>query len=56
MDSNRHIIIMRVDNKPGVLSDSRLFTRGYNIDSLVTGPTEDPDVYHMTIPSSESGK
>ncbi|NLB15311.1 MAG: acetolactate synthase small subunit [Clostridiales bacterium] len=51
MDSNRHIIIMRVDNKPGVLSRiAGLFTRrGYNIDSLVTGPTEDPDVYHMTI-------
>ncbi|MCR5262286.1 MAG: acetolactate synthase small subunit [Clostridiales bacterium] len=51
METNKHIIIMRVDNKPGVLSRiAGLFTRrGYNIDSLVTGPTEDPAVYQMTI-------
>lgn len=51
METNKHIIIMRVDNKPGVLSRiAGLFTRrGYNIDSLVTGPTENPAVYQMTI-------
>lgn len=47
----KHIIIARVDNKPGVVSRiAGLFTRrGYNIESLVTGTTENPDVYHMTI-------
>ncbi|MFA6948650.1 MAG: acetolactate synthase small subunit [Eubacteriales bacterium] len=51
MKPTKHIIIARVDNKPGVVSRiAGLFTRrGYNIDSLVTGTTENPDVYHMTI-------
>lgn len=49
--SGKHIIVARVDNKPGVVSRiSGLFTRrGYNIESLVTGMTNDPDIYHMTI-------
>ena len=48
---DKHIIIARVDNKPGVVSRmSGLFTRrGYNIESLVTGMTEDASVYNMTI-------
>jgi len=47
----RHTIIARVDNRPGVLSRiSGFFTRrGYNIESLVTGMTEDAMVYQMTI-------
>ena len=51
MESSKHVIMMRVDNRPGVLSRiAGLFTRrGYNIDSLVTGPTEDRSVYQMTI-------
>lgn len=49
--ASRHIIIAKVDNRPGVVSRiSGLFTRrGYNIESLVTGMTEDASVYHMTI-------
>jgi len=48
---NRHLIMAKVDNRPGVLSRiTGLFTRrGYNIESLVTGMTVSPDVYHITV-------
>ncbi len=48
---SRHVIVARVDNNPGVVSRiSGLFTRrGYNIESLVTGVTENPDVYQLVI-------
>jgi acetolactate synthase-1/3 small subunit len=47
----RHTISVLVENKPGVLAKiSGLFSRrGYNIDSLSVGPTEDPTVSRMTI-------
>jgi acetolactate synthase-1/3 small subunit len=40
-----------VENSPGVLARvASLFSRrGYNIDSLAVGPTEDPQVSRMTI-------
>ncbi|HID26778.1 MAG TPA: acetolactate synthase small subunit, partial [Methanosarcinales archaeon] len=40
-----------VENKPGVLARiSGLFSRrGFNIDSLVVGTTEKPDISRMTI-------
>jgi len=40
-----------VDNESGVLSQvSRLFSRkGFNIESLAVGPTDDPKVSRMTI-------
>ena len=45
-----HTIFATVDNKPGVVSRvSGLFTRrGYNIESLVTGVTDDPEIYNGT--------
>ena len=48
--TGRHVLLLTVDNKPGVLSRiTGLFTRrGYNIESLITGPTEDDAVYHIT--------
>lgn len=48
---SKHIIVAAVDNKPGVLSRiSGLFTRrGYNIESLVTGVTDRPEVYKLII-------
>ncbi len=48
---NRHTISVLVENKPGVLARiSGLFSaRGYNIDSLAVGETDDPDVSRMTI-------
>jgi acetolactate synthase-1/3 small subunit len=40
-----------VENKPGVLARiSGLFSRrGFNIESLAVGPTEDPNISRMTI-------
>ncbi|MBN1823078.1 MAG: acetolactate synthase small subunit [Endomicrobiales bacterium] len=47
----RHTISVLVENKFGVLARiSTLFAaRGFNIDSLAVGETEDPDVSRMTI-------
>lgn len=47
----KHILSVLVENKPGVLARvSGLFSRrGFNIDSLAVGPTEDADVSRMTI-------
>lgn len=47
----KHILLVLVENQSGVLSKvSGLFTRrGYNIDSLSVGETEDPEVSRMTI-------
>ncbi|MDO5707914.1 MAG: acetolactate synthase small subunit [Andreesenia angusta] len=47
----KHILLVLVENQSGVLSKvSGLFTRrGYNIDSLSVGETEDPGVSRMTI-------
>src|ERR1700753_4182205 len=48
---SRHTLSVLVENKPGVLARvSALFSRrGFNIDSLAVGPTENPDVSRMTI-------
>ena len=47
----RHILTALVMNEPGVLSHvANMFsTRGFNIDSLVVGRTEDPNLSRMTI-------
>ena len=47
----RHIISALVRNKPGVLARvSGLFSaRGFNIESLAVGQTEDPNVSRMTV-------
>jgi acetolactate synthase I/III small subunit len=46
-----HTISVLVEDKPGVLARiSALFSRrGFNIDSLAVGPTEDPGRSRMTI-------
>ena len=48
---NRHILSVLVENQSGVLSRvSGLFSRrGYNIDSLSVGETEDSGVSRMTL-------
>ena len=53
-----HILSVLVENKPGVLARiSGLFARrGFNIDSLAVGETEDPRVSRMTIVVSVEGK
>lgn len=47
----RHTLSVLVENTPGVLSQvSRLFSRkGYNIESLAVGTTDDPAVSRITI-------
>mgnify|MGYP001577977728 CR=1 FL=1 len=47
----KHVISILVNNHPGVMSHvSGLFTRrGYNIDSIAVGVTENPEVSCMTI-------
>jgi len=47
----KHILSLTVENKPGVLTRvAGLFTRrGYNIDSLAVGETEDPKVSRITL-------
>ena len=51
MESKEHTLSILVENTPGVLSQvSRLFSRkGYNIDSIASGTTEDPKVTRITI-------
>jgi acetolactate synthase I/III small subunit len=50
----KHTISVLVENKPGVLLRvSGLFARrGFNIESLAVGTTEDPSVSRMTIMAS----
>ncbi len=47
----RHVISALVQNQSGVLAHvaGMFAARGYNIDSLVVGRTEDPDLSRMTI-------
>ena len=47
----KHVITALVQNKPGVLAHvAGMFSaRGFNIDSLVVGRTEDPALSRMTI-------
>lgn len=47
----RHTLSVLVENAAGVLSQvSRLFSRkGYNIESLAVGATDDPEVSRITI-------
>ncbi|OGC03334.1 acetolactate synthase small subunit [candidate division WOR-1 bacterium RIFOXYA12_FULL_43_27] len=47
----RHTISVIVENKPGVLARvAGLFSRrGFNIESLAVGTTEDPNISRMTI-------
>nr|MCU0824281.1 acetolactate synthase small subunit [Leptospira sp.] len=47
----KHTLSILVNNHPGVMSHvSGLFTRrGYNIDSIAVGVTDDPEISSMTI-------
>lgn len=48
---SRHTLSVLVEDKPGVLARvAALFSRrGFNIESLAVGPTEQPEVSRMTI-------
>jgi acetolactate synthase-1/3 small subunit len=47
----RHVLSAVVQNVPGVLAhiSGMLASRGYNIDSLAVGETEDPELSRMTF-------
>ena len=51
LNKPKHVIVAKVDNKPGVVSRmSGFFTRrGYNIESFVTSVTDNPAIYHLTF-------
>ena len=48
---NRHVLSALVQNQPGVLAhiSGMLASRGFNIDSLAVGETEDPHLSRMTF-------
>lgn len=50
----KHVLSVLVQNQPGVLAHiaGMFAARGFNIDSLVVGRTEDPQLSHMVIVSS----
>lgn len=47
----RHVLSALVQNQPGVLAhiSGMLASRGFNIDSLAVGATEDPELSRMTF-------
>src|SRR4051812_34946857 len=51
LTGRKHILSLTVEDKPGVLARiAGLFSRrGFNIDSLAVGPTEDPDISRITL-------
>jgi acetolactate synthase I/III small subunit len=51
LTGRKHILSLLVENKPGVLARiAGLFSRrGFNIDTLAVGPTDDPDVSRITM-------
>lgn len=51
LTGRKHVLSLVVENKPGVLSRiAGLFSRrGFNIDTLAVGPTEDPGLSRLTL-------
>jgi acetolactate synthase I/III small subunit len=51
LTGRKHILSLLVEDKPGVLARiAGLFSRrGFNIDTLAVGPTEDPEVSRITL-------
>ena len=51
LTGRKHILSILVENRPGVLARiAGLFSRrGFNIDTLAVGPTEDPDISRITL-------
>ncbi|HET6830054.1 MAG TPA: acetolactate synthase small subunit [Solirubrobacterales bacterium] len=51
LTGRRHLLSLLVENRPGVLARiAGLFSRrGFNIDTLAVGPTEDPDISRVTL-------
>lgn len=51
LTGRKHILSLLVEDKPGVLARiAGLFSRrGFNIDTLAVGPTDDPEVSRITL-------
>jgi acetolactate synthase-1/3 small subunit len=51
LSGRKHILSILVENKPGVLARiAGLFSRrGFNIDTLAVGPTDDPTISRITL-------
>ena len=51
LTGRKHILSLQVQNQPGVLARiAGLFSRrGFNIDTLTVGPTEDPGISRVTL-------
>lgn len=51
LTGRRHVLSILVENRPGVLARvAGLFSRrGFNIDTLAVGPTDDPAVSRITL-------
>ena len=51
LTGRKHILSLLVENKPGVLARiAGLFSRrGFNIDTLAVGPTDDPHISRITL-------
>jgi acetolactate synthase-1/3 small subunit len=49
--SHRHVLVVLVNNQPGVLNrvSSMVRSRNFNIESLAVGHTERPDISRMTV-------
>ena len=51
LTGRKHVLSILVENKPGVLARiAGLFARrGFNIDTLAVGPTDDPNISRITL-------
>src|ERR1700744_4825862 len=51
LSGRKHVLSIQVENKPGVLARvAGLFSRrGFNIDTLAVGPTDDPSISRIPL-------
>jgi acetolactate synthase-1/3 small subunit len=51
LTGRKHLLALTVENRPGVLARiAGLFSRrGFNIDTIAVGPTEDPNISRITL-------
>jgi len=51
LTGRKHLLSLMVENRPGVLARIALLfsRRGFNIDTLAVGPTDDPELSRITL-------